>query len=572
MTATGVWSATGNGGFSPSQTNLGGDYILSTDDITNTSVMIYLTSTNNGNCLAVTDSMEVQIIDFPVITITTEDSLCSSNSVLSLTGTVTSGFSTNWSTSGFGTISDPTSQNTVYSISPVDIAAGFVDVIFATTDICPVAHDSIRVIFVSPPQANAGMDQVFCENAPVQLNGHVVGADTSGVWTSMGTGSFSPSPSYLNGFYFPGSADIANGNVNLILSSSSSFGCPPDKDTITITFNKIPMADFSFTNVCQSSNMPFTDASVANSGTLVSWQWNFGDTATSISQNPLHNYATFGTLPVQLIITASNGCTDTIVKDVTVYPLPQPGFTTNIACEDFPTVFSNTSFIPTGSIISYTYDFNGIGSSSNANTSFIFPNAGTYYVSLTATSDFGCVNTVIQDVEVHAIPDANFSATPNPALVDQDITFTDVTQGNIIAWQWNFGDGQGDNQEITQHAYPSGGVYTVTLTVTDNIGCMDTVSKEISIALLPVLPTGFTPNGDGENDVYIIRGGPFKSVDFKIYNNWGQLIFESHDAAIGWDGTYKGEPAPLGVYTWTFVVDMGSDFVVKESGDVTLIR
>ncbi len=90
--------------------------------------------------------------------------------------------------------------------------------------------------------------------------------------------------------------------------------------------------------------------------------------------------------------------------------------------------------------------------------------------------------------------------------------------------------------------------------------------------MLPVLPSGFTPNGDGENDVFIIRGGPFRSVDFKVYNNWGQLIFETNDGNVGWDGTYKGEPVPLGVYTWTFVVDMGSNFVVRESGDVTLIR
>ena len=115
-------------------------------------------------------------------------------------------------------------------------------------------------------------------------------------------------------------------------------------------------------------------------------------------------------------------------------------------------------------------------------------------------------------------------------------------------------------------------MYVVTLTIVDNIGCIDTVSKEISIALLPVLPSGFTPNGDGENDVFIIRGGPFRNVDFKVYNNWGLVIFESNDSEVGWDGTYKGEPVPMGVYTWTFVVDMGSNYIVKESGDVTLIR
>ena len=87
-----------------------------------------------------------------------------------------------------------------------------------------------------------------------------------------------------------------------------------------------------------------------------------------------------------------------------------------------------------------------------------------------------------------------------------------------------------------------------------------------------MLPTGFTPNGDNDNDVFLIRGGPFNSVDFKIYDHWGELLFTSTDASIGWDGNYKGEPAPIGVYTWTFVVELANYIIIKESGDVTLIR
>ena len=95
----------------------------------------------------------------------------------------------------------------------------------------------------------------------------------------------------------------------------------------------------------------------------------------------------------------------------------------------------------------------------------------------------------------------------------------------------------------------------------------------------PVLPTGFTPNSDGENDVFWIRGGPFEAVNFNIYNNWGELIFTSDEndyisswEDLGWNGMYNGEPAPMGVYTWTFVVRMANNQLVKDSGDVTLIR
>ncbi len=572
ITNTGIWSTDGTGGFSPSQTNLNANYVLSSVDISDGLVTLYLESTNNGNCLAVMDSLEIQIIDFPTVTITSMDSLCSNNPTLNLTGTVTSGFATQWTTSGFGTISAPANLNTFYTISPVDITNGFIDVILSTTGICPIAQDSLRVTFVSPPQVNAGTDQTYCQNQLVQLNGNIVGADTTGTWSTLGTGTFIPGPAYLDGLYDPSVSDVSGGPVSLILTSASNFGCPPDRDTVVITFNKIPTADFTFTNVCQASNMSFADASVANTGTLASWSWSFGDNTNSIAQNPQHAYTSPGNFNVQMIVTSSNGCTDTVVKQVTVYPLPVPSFNASIACESYPTNFTNTSFIPSGTITGYTYDFNGIGSSTQTNPSFVFPASGIYNVSLTAVSNFGCTNTIIQQIDVYATPVASFTASPNPALVEQDITFTDVTAGNIVSWQWDFGDGEGDNTQITHHSYDGGGVYVVTLTIVDNIGCTDTVSKDISIALLPVLPSGFTPNGDGENDVFIIRGGPFRNVDFKVYNNWGQVIFESNDSNVGWDGTYKGEPVPLGVYTWTFVVDMGSNFVVRESGDVTLIR
>ncbi|MFT5778366.1 MAG: gliding motility-associated-like protein, partial [Crocinitomicaceae bacterium] len=142
----------------------------------------------------------------------------------------------------------------------------------------------------------------------------------------------------------------------------------------------------------------------------------------------------------------------------------------------------------------------------------------------------------------------------------------------INNWLWDFGDNNGSNVQDPIHGYADGGDYEIFLIVTDANGCEDTVSKFITIALPPALPTGFTPNGDGENDVFIIRGGPFKTVDFKVYNQWGELIYNSNDAAEGWDGTYQGEPALLGVYTWTYVIELANNKVLRESGDVTLMR
>ena len=96
----------------------------------------------------------------------------------------------------------------------------------------------------------------------------------------------------------------------------------------------------------------------------------------------------------------------------------------------------------------------------------------------------------------------------------------------------------------------------------------------------PKVPSGFTPgNGDAQNDLLWVFGGPFRELEFKIYNNWGELIFESTDVGdcsphtcIGWDGTKAGVAQPMGVYIWTLKAVSVDDQPHEASGDVTLIR
>ena len=189
------------------------------------------------------------------------------------------------------------------------------------------------------------------------------------------------------------------------------------------------------------------------------------------------------------------------------------------------------------------------------------------------TSDSGCVDAVTNNVNVLSGPTAAFSINPNPGLALEDINFTDEsTGGPLTDWFWDFGDGIGGSNQDEVHQYDNGGFYDVILTVTDTAGCTDSTKSPLEIALLPVLPTAFTPNGDGENDTFIIRGGPFLAVDFKIYNNWGELVFATTDPDAGWDGVHNGEEAPIGVYTWTFTVVIVGDRTIVKEGDVTLMR
>jgi gliding motility-associated-like protein len=287
----------------------------------------------------------------------------------------------------------------------------------------------------------------------------------------------------------------------------------------------------------------------------------------------LHHYAASGNYTVQLIVTSDNGCSDTAAQQITVLPVPEPAFLSALACEKTPSTLTDNSFISSGTIVNWVYDFGGGNTLTGPDVSYVFPGEGVYQVTLTATSALGCEADTTMPVTVLNSPVADFSANPNPALILENIYFTDLSTGSPLStWYWNFGDGEGDNSQNTVHNYGQDGDYTVTLTVTDIYGCQDTATRVISLALLPVLPTGFTPTGDGENDVFVIRGGPFEAVDFRIYNNWGQEIFATTEIDAGWDGTYKDEPAPPGVYTWTFVVQIADGKVIKKSGDVTLIR
>jgi len=107
-------------------------------------------------------------------------------------------------------------------------------------------------------------------------------------------------------------------------------------------------------------------------------------------------------------------------------------------------------------------------------------------------------------------------------------------------------------------------------------GCSDTANAQVrvlgDIGTPIAIPTGFSPNKDGTNDGLHVLGGPFVEVDFRVYNGWGNLIFSTTDPNGSWDGTYKGEPQPGGVYVYTATGVTNKGRHLKTSGSVTLIR
>lgn len=159
--------------------------------------------------------------------------------------------------------------------------------------------------------------------------------------------------------------------------------------------------------------------------------------------------------------------------------------------------------------------------------------------------------------------------------------FRDTSSGNIITWNWDFGDGVTSLQSSpAPQQYPVPPVrarnYTASLVVQNMRGCYDTAYQLIRVlnTCYIAVPTAFTPNGDGIND-YLYPLNAYKAVnlEFRVFNRLGQLVFETRDWTRKWDGTFHGVPQPMGAYVWFLRYtdgDTGQKHFLK--GSALLIR
>ncbi|MCC6767995.1 MAG: gliding motility-associated C-terminal domain-containing protein, partial [Bacteroidia bacterium] len=165
-----------------------------------------------------------------------------------------------------------------------------------------------------------------------------------------------------------------------------------------------------------------------------------------------------------------------------------------------------------------------------------------------------------------AAPKAMFTSNPSEgALTNMAIAFTDKSEGGPVSWAWNFGNGQSNAEQNPSYAYPAAGTFTVRLVITDANGCTDTTETAYVISNQVAIPNSFTPNGDGKNDLFVIKGlEGFPDSDLKIFNRWGNEVFASNAYTNDWDG---GD-APDGVYFYVLKLKNGQD----HKGDITIRR
>jgi gliding motility-associated-like protein len=278
-----------------------------------------------------------------------------------------------------------------------------------------------------------------------------------------------------------------------------------------------------------------------------------------------------GTYSIKYIYVDSNGCEDSSLVQITVNPLPKV-----IVSPNNPTVCSGIPVILNAMGADYYRWTPGKGlSDSNASSTTADPIVTTTYL-VTGMNGDGCSDTAMLTVYVDSIPRASFNGQILNYCDPLTMQFANLsTRGD--SYNWDFGDGVTSNELDPQHTYKGAGAYQVTLTVTSEYGCVNDISKEAIILQgsddLVKIGDAFTPGNYGINSIIAphVLCSELTGYVFRIYNRWGQLLFQTNDPTAGWDGRFDGQMQLLGVYDY-YIEFNCADCKIFKKGNITLLK
>jgi gliding motility-associated-like protein len=298
---------------------------------------------------------------------------------------------------------------------------------------------------------------------------------------------------------------LAPGTFNATLTVETNNGCSENVIKPVVVY-ELPTADFDFTNACDNEDVSLESTAVPNEGVIANYFWDIENNGSiDYTVDPAnHTYNQDGFYDVMHIVETSNGCRDTIVQQVTVYALPNAEFTVDAVCEDATTTFSNSSsVIPVDSDVISNYDWSfGEGNTSTAeNPTHNYGSENVYDAELVITTNYGCKDSVTHPVSVYPLPIPDF--TPTDVCLEDDSEFVDLstvsndhTTNSVVQWNWDFGDGTTSTQQNPDNEYASDGTFNAILSVVTNHGCVEEITKIVTVHPLPVVSfTGINLDG-----------------------------------------------------------------------------
>lgn len=416
-------------------------------------------------------------------------------------------------------------------------------VVTGSDNCSPAVKDSVRVDLLQALSLSKHKDTVLCDGQTLSVSLSATGGNISAYTVSWNPGGQTGLTVVLN----PTATGITR------YAAVLSDGCTQKNDTTAFNVTRLLPLSGNITatpnNVCQGDSLTISLSQTG--GKTSGYQWSLDGVPVTWKQwrtDPGY------TRSYNYLLT--DGCSAPFNRsaNVVVHPKPNAVLSTNVndICAGGRVRFSFVS-----ADAAKAFWIFGSKDSANAMTgpyTRSFGNAGSYFARLRVTTSNGCQKLfdMNDSVRVTAYPTALFTPTPNLASIEQPfIQFNDNSKG-ATQYQWMFGDGNTSSVTgSTSHSYADTGRYRVQLIVTKPPGCADTATAWVRIKDVYYLhiPTAFTPDQNGLNELYAPYARGCVYFNMKIYNRWGAKVFESSEVGKGWNGkTTDGKEAINGIY------------------------
>ncbi len=269
------------------------------------------------------------------------------------------------------------------------------------------------------------------------------------------------------------------GSQQVSLQVTTEDGCV-DEVTQDVDVNPQPSLQFSVDNECFSDTMHFINQS-SNLDQDISWSWMMGDDTSLNTRDVDYLYAASGTYLVNLTAVTGAGCTASVEKYVNVYANPKAAFSYTNACEGSEVSFTNLTSGIDGSL-NYYWDFGNDNAATEESPTNLYNSDGTFNVTLIATSEYGCDDTITKTIDVYPMPDIDFNAD---AVCEGETSVfenkTTISTGNISDYLWDFGNEENSVRINPTYKYDDDGEYDVSLTATSDKGCRSILEKVVAV-------------------------------------------------------------------------------------------
>ncbi len=469
--------------------------------------------------------------------------------------------------------------NPVQSLgTATNVPAGSFTVTVTDANFCITPADTV----ITEPTAvitTAGVNDTVCPGQPAVLTATAAGGSGAGYHYAWQPGGI-----------------INAGTLNITPITDSVYtvigydgnNCPGTAVTTTAVVYKIPVDSMQMSStspICPGQSSDISVQTTGPTGTLTyAWSPNIGNGAGPYTVTPL--------VPTTYTVTISNTCGASTSDTVSVRFNPPPTIIampdTSIICVPSLLQFNDSSISGniTDPIVSWNWNF-GDGTFSNLqNPTHTYSQAGTFFTSVTVTTAGGCTNNNAATplvVTGNAYPIANFSVNSTDLDLPYDITSCRNQSFGATSYQWDFGDGFTSTVSDPSHLYTSVGTFQIGLIALSSNGCNDTTFVLVKTNADVVFPNAFTPNSKAppggiydinnmDNDIFFPFTAGVAEYKFQVFNRWGELIFESLDVRVGWDGYYRGKLCQQDVYVWKAYVRHNNGREFRKTGDVTLLR